>query len=127
MFEAIKRALASDYEHETPDVLRSKAFDRAYKSFIKAQIKPYGYELIKEKSSGYCESSGFITDNKGHYVYFNSGDYRYPGMCNDIYHSVLVRTAENEKDYRGGSNNFIELKDIAKEVDRLMKVKHCRF
>jgi len=121
MFEAIKKVLAQDYDHETPDIPRSKDFNRAYKSYVRKQIKPYGLELVKGKGSSYCECSGFVTDNNGHYVYFNSGDYRYPHSLNDIYHSVLIRTAESEKDYRGGSNHFVELKNIGEEMNRLIK------
>lgn len=126
MFESIKKVLAKEYFHETPDVPRSKDFDRAYKSFIRGKIKPYGLEIVRDRGCGYCESSGFVTDNKGHYVYFNSGDYRFDGMCNDIYHNVLIRTAENEKDYHGGTNHFVELKDIGAEINKLIQTPHIR-
>lgn len=116
MLDGIYKVLRADYDHEIPYVPMSKAFDREVRKFITRQIKPYGYGLVKKKGSPYCESSGFATDGQGHYVYYNVPDFRYWDWENN----VLIRTAENEKDYRGGVNHNTSLKDIGKVIDNLM-------
>lgn len=115
MFEAIEKVLNADYDHEQPDIPRSKAFHRECSKFIKKAIAPYGLELIRSKSATYCASSGFITDGKGKFVYYSIGDYRWE----DWKHGVLIRTAKNEKDYTGGMNHYCELKDIGETVYNL--------
>lgn len=109
----------SEYNHETPDVLRSKEFARAYKSYVKSQIKPYGYELVNF-NAGWCECSGFIT-NGIKYVYFNSGDYRASAPYCDIFESVLIRRAKDERDYRGETNNFCRLERLGVSINELME------
>lgn len=108
-----------EYDHEIPDKLRSREFAKVYKKYVQQEIKPYGYELVNF-NDGWCECSGFVT-NGSHYVYFNSGDYRMSSPYNDIFESVLVRTAKNEKDYSGGRNNFCQLSQLGRKIDELMQ------
>jgi hypothetical protein len=124
MFESIKKVLNQDYDHETPDKPRSIDFSKAYKATVSRLIKPYGLFLIRNKSTLYCGCSAFITDNMGHFVYFNSGDYRYDG--NSIYDRILIRSAKSETDYTGGGNQYIELKDIGETAFRIIeRIKFC--
>lgn len=114
----IKAILAkSDYEydHETPDKLRSKEFGRAYRRLVKKQLKPLGLELAKF-GTNWCECSGFVTDGNGKYVYFHSGDYRW----SNIWEGVLIRTAESLKDYRGGANHLCDIDKIGETAALLM-------
>ena len=108
-----------EYNHENPEQLRSKEFSKAYKAYIKKQIAPYNYELVNF-SDGYCECSGFVTNGQK-YVYFNSGDYRMSASYSDIFDRVLVRTANDERDYRGGFNQFCPLEQIGKKINELME------
>ena len=115
MFEKIKEVLAADYNHEVPDTLRSKAFQKECKKVVKAQAKKYGLDVITS-SHPYCEFTGFLFDGK-HYVYFSIPDYRYW----DWEHDVLYRTAKNSHDYTGGTNHTCNLDELAKKASGLLK------
>ena len=39
----------------------------------------------------------------------------------DIFDRVLVRTANDERDYRGGFNQFCPLEQISKKINELME------
>ena len=112
-YAKIVEILEKDYDHEQPDIPRSKEFNRAYRNEVRRLIKPYGYELVSEKGSTYCGSSGTITDGKGNEIYFNSGDYRYDG--DRIFERVLVRL--NNK-----GNYYCPLRDIGKACNELFEI-----
>ena len=61
------------------------------------RLKKIGIEY--KRSHGYKHSTAFVSKN-GKYVYISADDDRY---------EVLVRTAKNDKDYTGGSNNFVKV------------------
>lgn len=116
--QEIEKVINSDYDHETPDIPRGKAFNKVYRQTIKKLIKPYGLELLSKKSSAYCESSGFITDNKGNFVWFNSGDYRFDKSS--WKNRILIRTAQNAQDYRGGGNHYTSIESFGKDVFQMI-------
>ena len=118
-YSSINKVLGFDYDHEVPDKLRSRAFAKAYRTYIRNKLKGTGLRLIPSNSSPYCESSGFITDDNGHFVYFSSGDYRYWG--NDIYNRVLIRGAKDEKDYHGFTDEYCELCNIADKAQSIIQ------
>lgn len=125
MYNEIKKILnSSDYEFncENPEYKRSKDFNKMYLREIKKIIKPYGFTIISD-GDGFCECSGFIKNERDKYVYFNSGDYRLHNEYNNIFDHVLIRTANNEYDYRGGENNYCALKDIGKKAQELFERK----
>lgn len=79
-------------------------FARDFKKHISG-VLPEGAELV-QWNRGHFYVSGFVKrGNK--FVYFSIPDVRYSpdGWNSDI----LIRTAEHEKDYTGGSNNNTDL------------------
>lgn len=50
-------------------------------------------------------------------VYFRISDVRF--FKNEWIDEILVRAAYNEKDYKGGRNNFCRLEDIGKYFNTL--------
>ena len=94
--------------HET-----STLFNKAYRNYIKNKLKGTEFKLLPTFSHPYCESTGHITDGKGRYVYFNSGDFRYNTHWKD---EVLVRTVNGVDDYKGGPNHYCQLCDIVDMV-----------
>ncbi len=97
-FEPSENRTASDYAN----------FARNIRSEINAQIKDGGY-VLKVFIRGYYEISGFIRGDDERYVYFRIGDVRYDKKW---YNNVLVREAENVKDYTGGQNMFVKLDEL---------------
>lgn len=118
MYDAILKVLSRDYDHEVPDIPKSKEFSKEVKKYINKNLKPYGMKISK-MSEGYCEASGFITDGK-EYLYFNTGDYRWPILGKEWFNDILIRRAENEDDYIGGTNCTCKLCDIGETAVRIL-------
>ena len=91
--------------------------------------KALGGELVNQ-SYGHYDVSGFIRRNDK-YVYFsysNSLNYggrtyvalkennSYSGCCTPL----LIRTAKNDSDYRGGYNNFTSFENCQSLIERLL-------
>ena len=84
---------------------RFKAFARLFKKLIKNEIAKKGCELLKF-NRGHFYVSGFF--RKGEQIYyFSVSDVR------DCYNTpnMLYRTATSTKDYTGGSNQYVNIKD----------------
>lgn len=92
------------------------SFSREFKKHIQ-KICGSEYQLVNF-SRGHFEVSGFIKRNSnGKMVYFSTSDVRF--SQDNWLNGVLVRTAENEKDYTGGSNNFYSLGRLNEAFDSL--------
>jgi len=92
-----------------------KRFARDFRKSIKEKL-PERAELVNW-NNGHYYVSGFVKrENK--YVYFSISDVRF--FKDDWYGHILIRTAENDKDYTGGSNCFILLESFTREVDKLL-------
>lgn len=85
-------------------------FARDMKSTIREICKEVGAELVKF-SVGHYDVSGFAVKD-GKYVYFRYSEPRHLSIDlsrADPMNGILIRTAEHEKDYRGGMNNFCNI------------------
>ncbi len=90
------------------------AFARMFCAHIQKQAKENGLEVINF-STGHFYCSGFFKNkNTGKFAYFSISDVRHfqDSWIND----VLLRTAEHEKDYTGGSNRSVNIQDIGREA-----------
>lgn len=100
----------------------AKKFCSDFKRRLNMNCRKRGWELVKFSPNHY-DFSGFIKKDD-RYVYFN---YNIPRGGNPMnllsrsYHSgLLVRTAEHDKDYRGGYNNFCSLENFLDSVEYLL-------
>lgn len=91
-------------------------FNKQVKAYIKKLIKN-DFELASW-SKGHFEFGGFLKHKSGKYVYFSSDDVRF--SPNGWYNNLLIRTAENDKDYTGGNNCFCKLDDLLKKALELV-------
>ena len=92
------------------------SFARQFKAYVK---KMCGSDFeIAGWNRGHFYLSGFIKNKKTNKLaYFMTSDVRYfPGQW---YNNLLVRTAEHERDYSGGRNNWTTLPEIIKVVGKL--------
>jgi hypothetical protein len=90
-------------------------FHRLFIKAIKSAI-PRDAKLVNVSRNHY-ESSGFV-ERQGKYVYFSISDVRYfPGKW---YNDILIRTAEHERDYTGGSNGYTTLEKFSKSVASML-------
>lgn len=97
------------------------AFQNAFKREMDKLAQSIGATLVRF-SKGHYDVCGFIERN-GKYVYFDyssalCGSRSTPMLTSST--AMYCRTAEHDKDYRGGYNNFtsfVECKDL---IDRLL-------
>ena len=76
-----------------------KSFQTKYINYLKAMCKENHWELVNVSKNHYCFSA-FIKSSENKCVYLSISDVRY--FSNEWYSHILVRTAKNEVDYRGG-------------------------
>ena len=90
-----------------------KSFQTKYRNYIKALAKAHNGELVKFNPSHY-EFSCFVKRN-GKYVYIAISDVRY--FKNEWYSRILIRTALNERDYKGGINCHTRLEELGGMIE----------
>ena len=95
-----------------------KSFQTKYINYLKAMCKENHWELVNVSKNHYCFSA-FIKRSENKCVYLSISDVRY--FSNEWYSHILVRTAKNEVDYRGGFNNYTTLENLGYTVARLLK------
>ena len=95
-----------------------KSFQTKYINYLKAMCKENHWELVNVSKNHYCFSA-FIKSSENKCVYLSISDVRY--FSNEWYNHILVRTAKNEVDYRGGFNNYTTLEKLYNTVAKLLK------
>ena len=86
-----------------------KSFQTKYINYLKSVCKNNHWRLVNVGKNHYCFSA-FIKSAENKCVYISISDVRY--FSNEWYDHILIRTAENETDYRGGFNNYTTLADL---------------
>jgi hypothetical protein len=94
-----------------------KAYN-AEKTIVRRALKQADFTDIKF-SNGHYYFSGFATKNNKA-IYFSIPDVRYGWASDGL--NLLIRTAKDYKDYKGGSNNysFFDVKDIQELANKLV-------
>ena len=93
-----------------------KSFQRKYINYLRTLCKESGWELIVSGKSHYWFSV-FIRNQAGNHLYISISDVRF--WKNEWYNRILIRTAKNEKDYRGGSNHYTSLPNLTQTAEWL--------
>ena len=93
-------------------------FQTKYLNFLKRMCKNNGWRLVKVNKNHYCFSA-FIKSKTNKCVYLSISDVRY--FDNDWYKNILVRTAKNEVDYKGGFNNYTTLDNLENKIAQLLQ------
>ena len=86
-----------------------KSFQTKYINYLRTVCKNNHWRLVNIGKNHYCFSA-FIKSAENKCVYISISDVRY--FSNEWYDHILIRTAENETDYRGGFNNYTTLSDL---------------
>ena len=90
-----------------------KTFQSKYIDYLRSVCKDNDLELVSVNKNHY-EFSAFIK-KQNKYVYFCISDVRF--WQNDWYNRILIRIADNEKDYMGGHNYYIALPRLISMID----------
>jgi hypothetical protein len=99
-----------DYVGEYKQGEDTKQFFRDLRSDIKAQCKALGMEL-HSMNVNYFTATGFLRNPEtNRLVYFSFSDIRH--WRNAWHNNILFRSAQHDKDWTGGHNQFSSLKDL---------------
>lgn len=96
-----------------------KSFQTKYINYLKSMCMENNWQLINATKNHYCFSAFIKGGIENKYVYISISDVRY--FTNEWYNHILVRTAKNEVDYKGGFNNFVTLENLESKVASLLK------
>ena len=95
-----------------------KSFQTKYINYLRAICKNNHWRLVNVGKNYYCFSA-FIKSAENKCVYISISDVRY--FSSEWYDHILIRTAENETDYRGGFNNYTTLNGLEGVVADLLE------
>ena len=86
-----------------------KSFQTKYINYLRSICKQNHWQLVNVGKNHYCFSA-FIKSAENKCIYVSISDVRY--FSDEWYNHILIRTAKNETDYRGGFNNYTTLDDL---------------
>ena len=86
-----------------------KSFQTKYINYLRSVCKQNHLQLVNVGKNHYCFSA-FIKSAENKCVYVSISDVRY--FSDEWYNHILIRTAKNEQDYRGGFNNYTTLDSL---------------
>ena len=97
-------------------------FQNAFNRMAKDIAANINAEVVKTLKSHYDGSMFFKRGDKYVYVHYgNSTDRTHIDLDNNGWNGFLYcRTAKNDRDYTGGPNNFVPLKELADKIDELL-------
>ena len=100
------------------------SFATKFKNVIKSileETNPNCEAILDSFNVGHFYVSGFIKNQANNkFVYFSISDVRCSNVRHDVLDCILVRTAEHNKDFRGGNNSYTELENFKFAVERLL-------
>lgn len=95
-----------------------KTFQTKYINYLKFICKANNWRLVNVCKNHYCFSSFIKGGTENKCVYLSISDVRY--FSNDWYKHILIRTAQNETDYRGGFNNYTTLERLEGKIAEML-------
>lgn len=95
-----------------------KSFQTKYINYLKDMCASNNWKLVNVDKNHYCFSAFIKGGTENKYVYISISDVRY--FQNEWYKHILIRTAENEVDYRGGFNNYTTLDRLEGKVAEML-------
>ena len=113
----ILHALVKDYDHETPDEPKTKAFAKLFKEFLVKTLKGTEYKVHSFKGN-WKDASGFITAGPDKFVYISCGyGFSFTGWQDNI----LIRLADHTSDYSRGQNHYTTMDTLKEDVIKLIE------
>ena len=112
------------FESSTGKTKEFTSFATKFKNVIKSileETNPNCEAVLDSFNVGHFYVSGFIKNQANNkFVYFSIFDVRCSNVLHDVLDRILVRTAEHNKDFRGGNNSYTELENFRFAVERLL-------
>ncbi len=95
-----------------------KSFQTKYINYLRKLCDQNNWRLVNVGRNHYCFSAFIKGGTENKCVYLSISDVRH--FSNDWYKHILIRTAENEMDYRGGFNNYTTLENLECKIAELL-------
>ena len=101
-----------------------KEYQKSFFRAMKAICKDLNATIANKTYGHYFES--VMIERNGHYVYIHQEHYLNGRAVVDLTerNRFLIRTAAHASDWRGGSNDYVVWKDIAKKLDEKLNETH---
>jgi hypothetical protein len=99
---------------KTPEFI---AFARAFRAYVTKKARLNNLQVINLSTGHFYLSGFFFNPRSGKYAYFSTSDVRH--FLDSWWDDVLIRTAQHDKDYTGGSNQSVTLVGIGEMALRL--------
>ena len=116
--KGIEKWLGNEFESSSGLTPEFASFAREYKNELRKRLKDE-FEIVSF-NRGHFYFSGFVKNiATGKLAYFSTSDVRY--FPESWYKNILVRTAQHDKDYTGGSNCRATWIDIPARLLELTK------
>ena len=99
------------------------SFATKFKNLIKSIANEANPNFVLEDYNvGHFYVSGFIKNTENDkFVYFSISDVRCPSLQQYVLNNILIRTAQHNKDFTGGANNFVDLHGFGFELANLLQ------
>ena len=94
-----------------------KSFQTKYINYLKTICRENHWQLVNVGRNHYSFSA-FIKSAENKCVYISIPDVRY--FTNEWFSRILIRTAKDEQDYRGGFNNYTTLEKLSVKAAELL-------
>lgn len=109
------------FESSIDETKEFKSFSTKFKNVIKSILEETNPNFILDSFNiGHFYVSGFIKNQDNNkFVYFSISDVRCGNVRHDVLNKILVRTAENNKDFTGGANCYTELENLKFKLECL--------
>ena len=92
-------------------------FVRDTRSDLKAMLKGTGWRVHTFKGNWFTTSGFLYNEELNAWVYISMSDVRH--WQDSWWKNLLIRTAEHEKDYTGGRNQYCNFFEIPEKLERI--------
>mgnify|MGYP005776573323 FL=1 len=116
--EELKKYLTHEFSSGCYIGADYKTFQTKYINYLKAICRENHWRLVNIGRNHYCFSA-FIKSGENKYVYLSISDVRY--FLNEWYSHILIRTAKDEEDFRGGFNHYTTLENLPAKAAELLE------
>ena len=113
--KGMEKWLGNEFQSSSGLTEEFAEFAKDFKKEIKKELQ--GFELVNV-NRGHFYMSGFVKNiTTGKMAYFSTSDVRF--FKDEWYYNMLIRTAQHDKDYSGGSNFSADWHNVLDRMEKL--------
>ena len=119
VFKKLEDWRGNSFESSSCRTPEFAAFARAFRAHITKKAKLNNLQLVNVSTGHFYLCGFFLNPRSGKYAYFSISDVRH--FPDSWWNNVLIRTAQHDKDWTGGSNRYTALVGIGEAALQLTK------